>query len=82
MSDRRFVRDTIIQHLSNADSPLFKDTTLSSQAFVSIDQVQMHLPMKLTGYTDFFSSLVHAERVRIAPLLYHCLPDNLYWYLY
>jgi fumarylacetoacetase len=63
IGDRRFVRDTIIQNLTNADSPLFKDDTLSSVAFVAMDQVRMHLPMRLTDYTDFFSSLVDAEHV-------------------
>lgn len=69
ISDRRTVREIIIDHLTNADSPLFKDETLQQRAFIPIQNVTMHLPMRLTDYTDFYSSLVHADKVRYNKLL-------------
>lgn len=63
-SDRRTVREIIIRHLTTADSPLFKVGTLQQRAFIPIEKVTMHLPMRLTDYTDFYSSLVHAAKVR------------------
>ncbi|GAM43096.1 2-hydroxyhepta-2,4-diene-1,7-dioate isomerase [Talaromyces pinophilus] len=62
ISDRRTVREIIIRHLTTADSPLFKVGTLQQRAFIPIEKVTMHLPMRLTDYTDFYSSLVHADK--------------------
>lgn len=62
-ADRRAVRATIIESLSNGSSPLFKDVSLNDEAFVHISDVQMHLPMTITDYADFLYFLVHAENV-------------------
>jgi fumarylacetoacetase len=64
ISDRRTVRAIIIHHLTTPDSPLFQDAALQQRAFIPFQNVTMHLPMRLTDYTDFYSSVVHADRVR------------------
>lgn len=69
ISDRRTVREIIIHHLTTAESPLFKDESLQQTAFIPIQNVTMHLPMRLTDYTDFYSSLVHADKVRLIQTL-------------
>ncbi|KIW99294.1 fumarylacetoacetase [Cladophialophora bantiana CBS 173.52] len=58
---RKRVRSTIIENLSKADSMLFTIAELNEKAFVAAKEVQMHLPMKITDYTDSFSSLIHAQ---------------------
>ncbi len=58
---RRWTRETIIASLSDPASPLFFKSDLHDKIFVPIGQVQMHLPMKITNYTDSFSSLIHAQ---------------------
>jgi fumarylacetoacetase len=65
-SERRWVRSTIIENVSSGNSQLFTDPSLNEKAFVPAGDVEMHLPMKITDYTDSFSSLIHAENVPIA----------------
>ncbi|KAF2101143.1 putative fumarylacetoacetate hydrolase [Rhizodiscina lignyota] len=60
-ADRRAVRTTIVENLTNGSSALYKDDALNTAAFVPLGKIQMHLPMTITDYTDFFCSLVHAE---------------------
>lgn len=62
--DRSLVRTIIMDNLSNSKSPLFENQELNSQAFIPLDEVQMHMPLSITDYTDFFSSFVHADNVR------------------
>ena len=64
-SDRTRVRKLIIQNLQDGSSPLFNDEGLNDKAFLPMEQVQMHLPMSIGDYTDFFSSYVHAQNVRV-----------------
>lgn len=62
-SDRRWVRSMLIDAITNPQSCLVTDTALNAKAFVPIEHVTMHLPMKITDYTDSFSSLIHAQNV-------------------
>ncbi|EED14708.1 2-hydroxyhepta-2,4-diene-1,7-dioate isomerase, putative [Talaromyces stipitatus ATCC 10500] len=58
---RHHVRQSIIDNLSDPESLIFTDHTLQSEALLPIDEGKMHLPMRLTDYTDFYTSVVHAE---------------------
>ncbi|KAF4415122.1 2-hydroxyhepta-24-diene-17-dioate isomerase [Fusarium acutatum] len=77
-TDRNQVRATLIDHLSNANSPLFTNTELANEAFIPLKNVQMHMPVHVSGYSDFFGSYVHAENgcrgLRIP------VPDRFYQY--
>ena len=65
-SERSHVRALVIENLRNESSALFRKTALNEQAFVAMDDVQTHLPMTITDYTDFFSSYVHAQNVSLS----------------
>src|SRR5699024_8535272 len=55
---------TAIQTLLAADNPrLREDAALRARALIPQTQVQMHLPIEITGYTDFYSSREHAFNV-------------------
>src|SRR5699024_8165837 len=55
---------TAIQTLLAADNPrLREDAALRARALIPQTQVQMHLPVQITGYTDFYSSREHAFNV-------------------
>lgn len=75
---RREIRSTIIHNLSNSASPLFMDVNLNEKAFVPIGDINMHLPMQITDYTDSFSSLIHAENVRLTLLSKRHLPVDIH----
>lgn len=60
---RTKIRATVIKSLSDPKSLLYTDEALNVAAFVQVTDVHMHLPMKITDYTDSFSSLVHAQNV-------------------
>lgn len=62
---RQYVRQTLIENLSDSKSSLFTNLQLQSEAILPIEEGQMYLPMKLTDYTDFYTSVVHAETVSI-----------------
>ncbi len=52
------IRATLREHLCDESSPLFK-----SFPFIPMDEVTMHLPVKVGDYTDFYSSIEHATNV-------------------
>lgn len=53
-----------ISLLLRADHPTLRDdNALRSQALVPQREVRMHLPVKVGGYTDFYSSKEHATNV-------------------
>lgn len=55
---------TAVQTLLAADNPrLREDDALRARALIPQNQVQMHLPVQITGYTDFYSSREHAFNV-------------------
>src|SRR5690625_167253 len=55
---------TAVQTLLAADNPrLREDDALRTQALIPQNQVQMHLPVQRSGYTDFYSSREHAFNV-------------------
>lgn len=63
-SDRSTVRQIIIKNLTMKASPLFTNELLNEKAFVPQDRVKMHMPMAVSGFSDFFSSHTHAKNVR------------------
>jgi fumarylacetoacetase len=53
-----------ISSLLRHDQPRLRDdAALRAQALIPMTQVQMHLPVQVTGYTDFYSSKEHATNV-------------------
>ncbi len=52
------VRAILREHLCDSSSPLFK-----SFPFIPMEEVTMHLPVKVGDYTDFYSSVEHATNV-------------------
>lgn len=59
----RATRDTVSQLLRH-DNPLLRDNpALRASALLPQDQVTLHLPMAIAGYTDFYSSKEHATNV-------------------
>jgi fumarylacetoacetase len=53
-----------ISLLLRHDNPVLRDdAALRSQALVLQSEVRMHLPIKVGGYTDFYSSKEHATNV-------------------
>ena len=53
-----------ISLLLRHDNPVLRDdAALRSQALIPQSEVQMHLPIKVGGYTDFYSSKEHATNV-------------------
>ncbi|MGS0743348.1 fumarylacetoacetase [Glaciimonas sp. GG7] len=54
----------MVSHLLRDDNPLLRDnSTLRASALLQQDQVTLHLPMEIAGYTDFYSSKEHATNV-------------------
>jgi len=55
-----------LQTILSVDNPLLKDNfSLRDQVFVPQRDVQMHLPVKIGDYTDFYASKEHATNVGI-----------------
>ena len=59
----RETREAISQLLRHDNPVLRDDAALRSQALVLQSEVRMHLPIKVGGYTDFYSSKEHATNV-------------------
>jgi fumarylacetoacetase len=57
------VRNSIIVLLSDPKSALFTDSEINRLSFVPAKQVAMHLPMQISGFTDFLCSEHHAKNV-------------------
>ena len=53
------IRLSIQKELTNKESVL-RD---KSKAFIPIDQVSLHMPVRVNDYTDFYSSIEHATNV-------------------
>lgn len=53
------VRETIQFELTNVGSKLKNN----SDCIISMDSVEMHLPVKVGDYTDFYSSIEHASNI-------------------
>lgn len=62
---RQYVRQTIIENITNPESLFFNSQRVQSEAIIPLGKAEMHMPMKLTDYTDFYTSVVHAETVSI-----------------
>lgn len=55
---------TELQALLSADNPELRDNqTLRDQVFFKQSDVKMHMPVHISGYTDFYSSKEHATNV-------------------
>ncbi|WP_068598470.1 fumarylacetoacetase [Vaginella massiliensis] len=52
-----------IQELLLENSDLAKDQQTQDQAFFSLEEVEMMLPIHVPNYTDFYSSIEHATNV-------------------
>ena len=53
-----------LQALLSADNPDLRDNqTLRDQVFFKQSDVKMHMPVNISGYTDFYSSKEHATNV-------------------
>ena len=53
-----------MQHLLSADNPTLRDNhELRNQVFFKQADVSLHLPVHISGYTDFYSSKEHATNV-------------------
>ncbi|MBI5824217.1 MAG: fumarylacetoacetase [Chloroflexi bacterium] len=60
----REIRQRLTGLLSSDNSPL-KDEAMQSRVFVSVEEIQMHLPVAIGDYTDFYASREHATNVGI-----------------
>ena len=60
----REVRQQLTGLLSSDSSPL-KNDALRSRVFVPVEEIQMHLPVDIGDYTDFYASREHATNVGI-----------------
>ncbi len=56
-------RQRLTALLSGADAALRDNAALRDRALVPMDQVTLHLPVEIPGYTDFYSSKEHATNV-------------------
>ncbi|KAF2712237.1 fumarylacetoacetate hydrolase [Pleomassaria siparia CBS 279.74] len=56
-SQRRDIRNHLIEAISEGSVP--------ESCFVPMDQVRMHLPLRIGGYADFFCSLEHCQNCSI-----------------
>ncbi|KAI8056077.1 hypothetical protein BDF22DRAFT_673693 [Syncephalis plumigaleata] len=55
-----------LQQILSADEPMLRDNTaLRQKVLVSLSSVQMHLPVEIGDYTDFYASKEHATNVGI-----------------
>lgn len=52
-----------LQQLLLEDSPLSKDEKSIHECFYELDKVEMMMPVHVQNYTDFYSSMEHAENV-------------------
>ena len=53
------VRETIQKHLTDKSSPL----KMKNSLLVPMNNAEMHLPVKIGDYTDFYSSIEHASNI-------------------
>ncbi|MAK56712.1 MAG: fumarylacetoacetase [Pusillimonas sp.] len=59
----REVRGRVAQLLHDADATLRDNAALRDRCLIPQRNVQMHLPVQVPGYTDFYSSKEHATNV-------------------
>ncbi|CAN5455884.1 fumarylacetoacetase [soil metagenome] len=57
------VRSCIQSLLSENNGTLIDDVQLYNECFIDMEDAQMHLPIKIGDYTDFYSSREHATNV-------------------
>lgn len=59
----RHLRTSLSRLLSHGEADLRDDSKLRQRALMPADAVKMHLPLRIGGYTDFYSSREHATNV-------------------
>lgn len=52
-----------IQNIFGTDSTVEEKPTLKSELLYKVQDVHMHIPVKIGDYTDFYSSRAHAFNV-------------------
>jgi fumarylacetoacetase len=57
------VRASLADLLREGESTLRDDSELRARAVIPVNEVQMHLPVKIGAYVDFYSSEQHATNV-------------------
>ncbi|PTB35160.1 hypothetical protein M441DRAFT_179957 [Trichoderma asperellum CBS 433.97] len=62
---RRFILDSLLNN------------TVPFEAFLPLDTVRMHMPMQISGYSDFFCSLEHCQNC--SPMTGGNIPKNFYY---
>jgi fumarylacetoacetase len=62
---RSAIRNRIIDILQNEHSTLFSDPVFNHAAFHRQKNAQMHLPMEIGDFTDFFCSRTHGDNVSL-----------------
>ncbi len=60
----RETRQSLISLLSS-DNSLLKNEAMRSRVFLPVQEIQMHLPVAIGDYTDFYASREHATNVGI-----------------
>ncbi|KAJ4079880.1 hypothetical protein NW760_015242 [Fusarium oxysporum] len=60
---RQRLRLRLLQLLSTADSPLFKNASTNSQVFIKAQDVHMNKPVEIPEFTDFSSSNTHIQNM-------------------
>ncbi|MEO8590496.1 MAG: fumarylacetoacetase [Flavobacteriales bacterium] len=61
----RSLRARLSQLLRAEEATLRDNNTLREDALIAVDQVVMHLPVRIGDYTDFYSSRQHAYNVGV-----------------
>ncbi len=56
-------REAIINILSEAESIVFTNKKINEAVFHHVDQIDMHLPMQTTEFTDFSAAEEHVGNV-------------------
>ena len=58
-------RKTLIDWLSDGNSPLFNDTSQNETVFIPMKDATMHLPFDIRGFTDFSCADIHVDNVSV-----------------
>jgi fumarylacetoacetase len=66
LSARVAIREKIIEVLSNGDSIIFKDSSVHEEVFFARQNVELHLPIDVSEFSDFSCYEEHVGNVRQA----------------
>ncbi|KAJ4247102.1 hypothetical protein NW762_013240 [Fusarium torreyae] len=68
---RQAFRESLIKHITDDDIP--------EQCLVDLDEVTMHLPMRIGGYSDFYCSLEHVQNCSETMSAGASIPENWFY---